>query len=136
MASFSRHYTLHVTASVVMIMALPAVSVWLFLSGYTPFAVLLAILAVAVVFRLIRLLRYPISQTEMMARAIKNNDLMLHIPETDDVLLRQASADMNRILLSYRRDQNELDKLFSNLIPKPCSSFGNTCTVSHNGQCI
>ena len=74
MASFSRHYTLHVTASVVMIMALPAVSVWLFLSGYTPFAMLLAILAVAVVFRLIRLLRYPISQTEMMARAIKNND--------------------------------------------------------------
>ena len=109
MASFSRHYTLHVTASVVMIMALPAVSVWLFIAGYTPFAVLLAILAVAVVFRLIRLLRYPISQTEMMARAIKNNDLMLHIPETDDILLSRASADMNRILLSYRKDQNELE---------------------------
>ena len=109
MASYSRHYTLHVTASVMMVMALPAVGVWLSFKGYAPFAVLMGILTLAAVFRLIRLLRYPISQTEMMARAIKNHDLMLHIPETDDVLLRQASADMNRILLSYRRDQNELE---------------------------
>ena len=98
MASYSRHYTLHVTASVVMVMALPAVGVWLSFKGYAPFAVLMGILTLAAVYRLIRLLRYPISQTEMMARAIKNHDLMLHIPETDDVLLRQASADMNRIL--------------------------------------
>jgi signal transduction histidine kinase len=90
-------------------MALPAVAVWLVTAGHIPFAVLASILAVMVVVRLIRLVRYPISQTEMMARAIKNNDLMLHIPETDDVLLHQASADMNRILLSYRRDQNELE---------------------------
>ena len=109
MASFSRHYTLHVTVSVVMVMALPAVGVWLCFKGYAPLAVLTGILTLAAVFRLIRLLRYPITQTEMMARAIKNNDLMLHIPETDDVLLRQASADMNRILVSYRRDQNELE---------------------------
>ena len=109
MASYSRHYTLHVTASVVLTMALPAVAVWLVTAGHIPFAVLASILAVMVVVRLIRLVRYPISQTEMMARAIKNNDLMLHIPETDDVLLHQASADMNRILLSYRRDQNELE---------------------------
>ena len=109
MASYSRHYTLHVTASVVMTMVFPAVAVWLFGAGYAPFAVLSVILALVAVFRLIKLLRYPISQTEMMARAIKNNDLMLHIPETDDVLLRQASADMNRILVSYRRDQNELE---------------------------
>ena len=109
MASYSRHYTLHVTVSVVMMMILPAVSVWLFIAGYAPFAVLSAILALAAVLRLFKLLRYPISQTEMMARAIKNNDLMLHIPETDDLLLSQASADMNRILLSYRRDQNELE---------------------------
>ncbi len=109
MASYSRHYTLHVTASVVLTMALPAVAVWLVTAGHIPFAVLASILAVTAVVRLIRLVRYPISQTEMMARAIKNNDLMLHIPETDDVLLHQASADMNRILLSYRRDQNELE---------------------------
>ena len=109
MASYSRHYTLHVTASVVMTMAFPAVAVWLFGAGYAPFAVLSVILALVAVFRLIKLLRYPITQTEMMARAIKNNDLMLHIPETDDLLLSQASADMNRILLSYRRDQNELE---------------------------
>ena len=109
MASYSRHYTLHVTASVVLRMALPAMAVWLVTAGHIPFAVLASILAVMVVVRLIRLVRYPISQTEMMARAIKNNDLMLHIPETDDVLLHQASADMNRILLSYRRDQNELE---------------------------
>ena len=121
MASYSRHYTLHVAASVVMSMALPAVAVWLvtarrnpmerswIVSAGVPVAVLLAILTIVAVFRLIKLLRYPITQTEMMARAIKNNDLMLHIPETDDVLLRQASADMNRILVSYRRDQNELE---------------------------
>lgn len=109
MASYSRHYTLHVTASVVMTMVFPAAAVWLFGAGYAPFAVLSVILALASVFRLIKLLRYPITQTEMMARAIKNNDLMMHIPETDDLLLSQASTDMNRILNSYRKDQNELE---------------------------
>ena len=109
MASVSHHYTFHVTAAVVMLMVLPAVGVWLYLSGYAMFALLVAIPLLVAVFRLFKLLRYPISQTEMMARAIKNNDLMMHIPETDDILLREASADMNRILLSYRKDQNELE---------------------------
>ena len=88
MASVSHHYTFHVTAAVVMLMALPAVGVWLYLSGYAMFALLVAIPVLVAVFRLFKLLRYPISQTEMMARAIKNNDLMMHIPETDDILLR------------------------------------------------
>ena len=109
MASYSRHYTLHVSASVVMIMVMPAVTVWLVTSGHKPLSILPGVLALAAVFRLIKLLRYPITQTEMMARAIKNNDLMMHIPETDDLLLSQASTDMNRILNSYRKDQNELE---------------------------
>lgn len=120
MASYSHHYTARVAVAVVMLILLPSAAVWLVMESRNPslpwlgtagvpLAVLLGVLTLTAVSRLIRLLRYPISQTEMMARAIKNNDLMLHIPETDDVLLHQASADMNRILLSYRRDQNELE---------------------------
>jgi len=121
MASISRRYSLKLTVAVVMVMVLPAAAVWLVTASRNslappwlgsfgiPLAVLMAVLAIGAVFRLIRLLRFPITQTEMMARAIKNNDLMLHIPDTDDPMLHQASADMNRILLSYRRDQNELE---------------------------
>ncbi len=120
MASYSHNYTARVAVAVVMLILLPSAAVWLVMESRNPslpwlasvgvpLAVLLVILTLAAVFRLIRLVRYPISQTEMMARAIKNNDLMLHIPETDDILLREASADMNRILLSYRKDQNELE---------------------------
>ena len=108
MASVSRHYTLHVAASVFFTAALPAASA-LLVRISVPLAIALGILAIIAIVRLIRLLRFPISQTVMMARAIANNDTMLHIPETDDPLLSQASKDMNRILQSYRRDQNELE---------------------------
>lgn len=44
-----------------------------------------------------------------MARAVKSKDFMLHIPKTDDPMLGRASDDMNRILETYRKDQNELE---------------------------
>lgn len=68
-----------------------------------------AVIAVVAVLRLIRLIRYPVNQTELMARAVVNKDFMLHIPKTDDPLLGRASDDMNRILDTYRKDQNELE---------------------------
>lgn len=108
MASVSRHYTWHVTAALFFIVALSAGFV-LLLKVHAALAILDAILLLVSVIRIIQLVRYPISQTVMMARAISNNDTMLHIPETDDALLSQASHDMNRILTSYRRDQNELE---------------------------
>lgn len=108
MASVSRHYTLHVAASVFFTVVLSAVFVPL-LKVHAALAVLDAILLATVIVRLVQLVRYPINQTVMMSRAIANNDTMLHIPETDDALLGQASHDMNRILASYRRDQNELE---------------------------
>ena len=108
MASVSRHYTRHVAASVFFTAALPAVAA--VLAGKSiPLAIVAGILAVTAIVRLVRLIRYPISQTVMMSRAIAMGDTMLHIPETDDPLLGQASKDMNRILASYRRDQNELE---------------------------
>ena len=36
----------------------------------------------------------------------QQSTLLYTIPETDDALLSQASHDMNRILTSYRREQN------------------------------
>lgn len=108
MASVSRHYTLHVAASVFFTVVLSAAFVPL-LKVHAALAVLDAILLATVIVRLVQLVRYPINQTVMMSRAIANNDTMLHIPETDDALLGQASHDMNRILASYRRDQNELE---------------------------
>ncbi len=108
MASVSRHYTLRVAASVSFTVVLSAAFVPL-LKVHAALAVLDAILLLAAIVRLVQLIRYPINQTVMMSRAISNNDTMLHIPETDDLLLREASHDMNRILASYRRDQNELE---------------------------
>lgn len=108
MASVSRHYTLHVAASVFFIVVLSAAFVPL-LEVHAAFAVSDAILLLWAIVRIVQLIRYPINQTVMISRAISNNDTMLHIPETDDALLREASHDMNRILASYRSDQNELE---------------------------
>ena len=108
MASVSRHYTRRLAASVFLTVVLSAAFVPL-LKVHAALAVLDAILLATVIVRLVQLVRYPINQTVMMSRAIANNDTMLHIPETDDALLGQASHDMNRILASYRRDQNELE---------------------------
>ena len=102
-------------------MAMPALSVLLaFLSAkrsdagsaaalLTLGAVVSAIIALFALYRLVRLIQYPINQTELMARAVKSKDFMLHIPKTDDPLLSRASDDMNRILDTYRKDQNELE---------------------------
>ena len=102
-------------------MLMPAVSVMLVVlsvnrrdGGSSPAllalgAILSVLIALMALFRLIRLIRYPINQTELMARAVKSKDFMLHIPKTDDPLLSRASDDMNRILETYRRDQNELE---------------------------
>jgi signal transduction histidine kinase len=72
-------------------------------------AIVAAVIAVFALFRLIRIIRYPVNQTELMARAVVNKDFMLHIPKTDDPMLGRASQDMNRILETYRKDQNELE---------------------------
>lgn len=121
MGSVSRHFTWHVTVCILLVSTLPATSIWLLCAylhpenhpGFNfltlPLAVLTGLIAILFIFRLIRLLRYPITQTEIMTRAIVNNDLMMHIPETDDPILNRVSHDMNRILASYRRDQNELE---------------------------
>lgn len=117
MASYIKHYTFQLVLSVIMIMTFPAVGVWLLTSGdsYLPArtGILTALIAMALtvagIVWLVRVIRYPIRQTEMMARAIRNNDLMMHIPQTRDPMLRQVSADMNGILLSYRKDQNDLE---------------------------
>lgn len=108
MASVSRHYTKHVAVSVFFTVVLSAAFVPL-LKVHAALVFIDAILLLCTIVRLIQLIRYPINQTVMMSRAIANNDTMLHIPETDDPLLGQASQDMNRILASYRRDQNELE---------------------------
>lgn len=121
MTSISRHFTWRVAVNIALTAAMPSISVWMicvhshqdlyprfyFLS--MPVAILASLLTIVSIIRLIRLLRYPIAQTEIMTRAIVNNDLMLHIPETDDPILHRASHDMNRILESYRRDQNDIE---------------------------
>ena len=106
---------------ILLAMAMPALSVLLaFLSAnrrnagsaaalLTLGVVVSAIIALFALFRLVRLIQYPINQTELMARAVKSKDFMLHIPKTDDPLLSRASDDMNRILDTYRKDQNELE---------------------------
>lgn len=121
MALSSRHFTWNVVLMLLLAMAMPALSVLLtFLSagrrGAGSAAVLLtlgtvvsAVIALFALYRLIRLIQYPINQTELMARAVKSKDFMLHIPKTDDPLLSRASDDMNRILDTYRKDQNELE---------------------------
>ena len=107
--------------TVLLVMSMPAVSVLLaFIAAksegtgsaaalFTLGAILSALIALVALFRLIKLIRYPINQTELMARAVKSKDFMLHIPKTDDLLLSRASDDMNRILETYRKDQNELE---------------------------
>ena len=121
MALSSRHFTWNVVLMILLAMAMPALSVLLaFLSAnrrnagsaaalLTLGVVVSAIIALFALFRLVRLIQYPINQTELMARAVKSKDFMLHIPKTDDPLLSRASDDMNRILDTYRKDQNELE---------------------------
>ena len=121
MALSSRHFTWNVVLMLLLAMAMPALSVLLaFLSAkrsdagsaaalLTLGAVVSAIIALFALYRLVRLIQYPINQTELMARAVKSKDFMLHIPKTDDPLLSRASDDMNRILDTYRKDQNELE---------------------------
>ena len=121
MALSSRHFTWNVVLMLMLAMAMPALSVLLtFLSAgrrgagsaavlLTLGAVVSAVIALFALYRLIRLIQYPINQTELMARAVKSKDFMLHIPKTDDPLLSRASDDMNRILDTYRKDQNELE---------------------------
>ena len=117
----SRHFTWNVVITALLVMTMPAASVLLALSvnrvqasGSKGMllsfgAIVAAIVAVFALFRLIRIIRYPVNQTELMARAVVNKDFMLHIPKTDDPMLGRASQDMNRILETYRKDQNELE---------------------------
>ena len=121
MALSSRHFTWNVVLMLLLVMIMPAASVLLAVlvtehrgtgSAHvllTLGAIASAVIAIVALFRLIRLIRYPINQTELMARAVKSKDFMLHIPKTDDPLLSRASDDMNRILETYRKDQNELE---------------------------
>lgn len=121
MALSSRHFTWNVVLTVLLVMFMPASSVLLVFIALkkedvgsntmliTLGAFVSALIALVALFRLIRLIRYPINQTELMARAVKSRDFMLHIPKTDDPMLGRASDDMNRILESYRKDQNELE---------------------------
>ncbi|MBR5706285.1 MAG: HAMP domain-containing histidine kinase [Bacteroidaceae bacterium] len=121
MALSSRHYTWNVVITVLLVTAMPAVTVLLALSASrtetmgvktlitSAGAIVTAIIAIISIIRLIRLIRYPVNQTELMARAVVNKDFMLHIPKTDDLMLGRASQDMNRILDTYRKDQNELE---------------------------
>ncbi|MBR5158078.1 MAG: HAMP domain-containing histidine kinase [Bacteroidaceae bacterium] len=121
MALSSRHYTWNVVITVLLVTAMPAVTVLLALIASrtetmgaktlitSVGAIVTATIAIISIVRLIRLIRYPVNQTELMARAVVNKDFMLHIPKTDDLLLGRASQDMNRILDTYRKDQNELE---------------------------
>ena len=121
MALSSRHFTWNVVLMLLLVMIMPAASVLLAVlvtehrsTGsaqvlLTLGAIASAVIAIVALFRLIRLIRYPINQTELMARAVKSKDFMLHIPKTDDPMLGRASDDMNRILETYRKDQNELE---------------------------
>ena len=121
MALSSRHFTWNVVLMLLLVMIMPAASVLLAVLVtehrstdsaqvlLTLGAIASAVIAIVALFRLIRLIRYPINQTELMARAVKSKDFMLHIPKTDDPLLSRASDDMNRILETYRKDQNELE---------------------------
>ena len=121
MALSSRHFTWNVVLMLLLVMIMPAASVLLAVlvtehrstdSAHvllTLGVIASAVIAIVALFRLIRLIRYPINQTELMARAVKSKDFMLHIPKTDDPMLSRASNDMNRILETYRKDQNELE---------------------------
>jgi len=121
MALSSRHYTWNVVITVLLVTAMPAVTVLLALIASrtetmgaktlitSVGAIVTATIAIISIIRLIRLIRYPVNQTELMARAVVNKDFMLHIPKTDDLMLGRASQDMNRILDTYRKDQNELE---------------------------
>ena len=121
MALNSRHYTWNVVISVLLVTTMPAVTVLLALSASraetmgvkaliaSVGAIVTAIIAIIAIIRLIRIILYPVNQTELMARAVVNKDFMLHIPKTDDLMLGRASQDMNRILETYRKDQNELE---------------------------
>ena len=119
MALSSRHFTWNMGITIFLVMSMPAVSLLLAINGKTQpgsrsalmtlGSMTAAVIAVVAVLRLIRLIRYPVNQTELMARAVVNKDFMLHIPKTDDPLLGRASDDMNRILDTYRKDQNELE---------------------------
>ena len=121
MALSSRHFTWNVVLMLLLVMIMPAASVLLAVLVtehrstdsaqvlLTLGAIASAVIAIVALFRLIRLIRYPINQTELMARAVKSKDFMLHIPKTDDPMLGRASDDMNRILETYRKDQNELE---------------------------
>jgi len=121
MALSSRHYTWNVVITVLLVTAMPAVTVLLALIASrtetmgaktlitSVGAIVTATIAIISIVRLIRLIRYPVNQTELMARAVVNKDFMLHIPKTDDLMLGRASQDMNRILDTYRKDQNELE---------------------------
>ena len=121
MALSSRHYTLNVVITVLLVTTMPAVTVLLaMIASRTETmgaktvitsvgAIVTAIIAIISIIKLIRLIRYPVNQTELMARAVVNKDFMLHIPKTDDLMLGRASQDMNRILDTYRKDQNELE---------------------------
>ncbi|MBO7436270.1 MAG: HAMP domain-containing histidine kinase [Bacteroidaceae bacterium] len=121
MALSSRHYTWNVVVTVLLVTTMPAVTVLLVMSASrtetmgaktlitSVGAIAAVVIAIISIIKLIRLIRYPVNQTELMARAVVNKDFMLHIPKTDDLLLGRASQDMNRILDTYRKDQNELE---------------------------
>ena len=121
MALNSRHYTWNVVITVLLVMTMPAAAVLLALNAgnaqagsvrvilMVVGAIAAALIAIIALFKLIRLILYPVNQTELMARAVVNKDFMLHIPKTEDPMLGRASKDMNRILDTYRKDQNELE---------------------------
>ena len=121
MALSSRHYTWNVVITVLLVTTMPAVTVLLALSASrteamgaktvvaSVGAIITSIIAIISIIKLVRLILYPVNQTELMARAVVNKDFMLHIPKTDDLMLGRASQDMNRILDTYRKDQNELE---------------------------
>ena len=114
MASISRHYTLHLLLTVAAQGAALAGAVLCLVQRdglWLAAAVVLGLLWLCLGVRLWRLVRFPIGMTQTLLGAMESRDTTLRFPHTDDPLLAELWADMNRVLGSYCRDRGEMETL-------------------------
>lgn len=121
MSTYSRHYTLHVAVTL-MGVTLSAVGAMLLLCAalgavpWLPFTpslrplllaggILLALLWVAMVVRLWKLIRFPLRQTALFIGAIDNHDSTMRFPHTSDPLFAPITDEMNRMLGTFSHER-------------------------------
>lgn len=105
-----RHFRLNIIFAVVALMiASAALGILLTSAGHVILKALLALLIVALLARLLRIVWRLIHQISYFVNALSSNDFMMRFPDSDDRELREMFNAMNDIINIYRDNLTEIE---------------------------